>query len=177
MLIWLVKPVWCYWGQVFPPADGAPARVRAAPWGAEPGPSCTVRRGTHSRCFRLLDDEVRKKAPTHRTGLRRESWGADQTSSSSLQHIHAACQSRRESMKTDRWRSRDWAAEEIRRLSEATAWRGAGGDLWPLRILFWRILSDGRTVRMRMNEALWTERFPHEICLWNTGTLIVRRPV
>lgn len=35
-----------------------------------------------------------------------------------------------------------------RGLSEAAGWRGGGGDLWPPRILFWRILSDGRTVRM-----------------------------
>lgn len=35
------------------------------------------------------------------------------------------------------------------RLSAEAEWRGVGGDLWPLRILFWRILSDDRTVRMR----------------------------
>lgn len=46
-----------------------------------------------------------------------------------------------------------------RRLSEEAGWRGAGGDLWPLRILFWRILWDGRTVRMRTNMVRWTERF------------------
>ena len=75
----------------------------------------------------------------------------DNKAPSQHQQIGAAARNRREHEDEQRLVERVTCT----RLSEEARWRGAGGDLWPLRILFWRILSDGRTVRMRTRVYMW----------------------
>ena len=128
---------------LFPPVDGAAGPVSDPCAAAEPRP---LLRAAPRRRFRLLDDddEVRTEAPAQRTGLRRQQ-SRHTAALLSPRHHNAASQSR--SDHEERRRIEEYRFT-CRRLSEAAAWRGVAGDLWPLRILFWRILSGGRTVRM-----------------------------
>lgn len=101
--------------------------------------------GTSMRCFRLLEDEgaclnVPHQAEEEAELMRR----ADRQPSTdtSPQRLWAADNHEEPLQGAERF---TWG-----RLSAEAEWRGVGGDLWPLRILFWRTLSDDRTVRMRM---------------------------
>lgn len=115
------------------------------------GPPCALRPASPGRGGACLTDQAppHRTAPqrtaAHRTGL---SGAPEQTGPRQLlsgRKIHAA--SRRHDEDERQVEGRRFTCG---RLSEEAGWRGAGGDLWPLRILFWRILSGGRTVRMRI---------------------------
>lgn len=112
--------------------SASPAQPRI-PCGGAAAPSCAVR-----PCVVFVSWRMKVRAWTYRTNEESQQPAQHNTSP---QRLWAADSHEEPLQGAERF---TWG-----RLSAEAEWRGVGGDLWPLRILFWRISSDDRTVRMR----------------------------